>query len=449
MATLELVPSGYTGSTSISASSSYPISNGYADTSNTSYARLSLSTSTTGYLYYTFDCSSIPSTATISSITGSVKARVSNTTRVTSTLCQLFTGTTAKGSNVTFASTSTSNIVTLSAGSSWTRAELDDLRLKIGGTGSSSSQSKYIYFYGAEITVTYTVGSPRTITTTLSGNGTISPSGSTTLYDGDEFTLTITPATKTDTVTATYNGTDITSSLVAHGVGGTVSNVLGTYTLVSGGFNSGESYFEGLVGNGHDATQTTSNYYSSGSGIIAVFTYDMAFTDIPSNAVIERVYCLVNGHAESTSNSSEYMCAMLISGSTELTEELNFKSVGTSNSTQTLECETLPTVSQLASLKLQCRLGYYGGAINGATCYVVYSVQSSNPEYYTYTYTVSGNATIAVVISSGGGSTDKLYVKINGTWKEVATAYKKVNGSWVQTAITSLFESGVNYKVGT
>ena len=95
--------------------------------------------------------------------------------------------------------------------------------------------------------------------------------------------------------------------------------MLGTYALKSGGFNgSGATYFEGLVGKGVDNTQTTTNYYSSGSGTQAVFTYDMSFDDIPSGATITKVYCEVNGHAESTSNSSEYMCVQLKSGNTEL-----------------------------------------------------------------------------------------------------------------------------------
>lgn len=171
----------------------------------------------------------------------------------------------------------------------------------------------------------------------------------------------------------------------------------------------------------------------------------MGFT-LPSNATVERVWCEVSGHAESTSNSSEYMCAMLISGSTELTDELNFKDVGTSNSVQTLEYETLPTAAQLASMKLQCRLGYYGGAINGATAYVTYSVPGSGgPEYYTLAFTVSGDSTVAVVIGSGG---PELYVKRDGSWAKVSTAYRKVSGSWVQVALDEAFESGVNYVAG-
>lgn len=454
MATIELIPSGYTGSTSISTSSSYPISNGYTDTSSTTYARLSLSTSTTGYLYYTFDCSDIPSTATISSIAGSAKVRVSSTSRVTSTQCQLYTGTTAKGSNVTFASTSSSNIVTLSPGSSWTRSELDDLRLKIGGTGSSSSQSKYIYFYGAELTITYFTES-RTVTTTLSGSGTINPSGATATYDGEEFVLTITPTNTSDTVTVTNNGTDVTSELVGqYSSSDLISDAtnLGNYTLVSGGFNgSGETYFSGIVGNGDDASQTSSNYYSSGSDTIAVFTYNMAIP-LSLSAEILECYVLVNGHAESTSNSNEYMCAQIVYGddNTPLSDELNFKSVGTSNSTQRLDFITTPTPAQLSELKLQCRLGYYGGAINGATLYIKWVYQGTSISYYTYTYTVNGDATIAVTIGSSGSS-PKIYLKNSGSWSQYSRVYLKVNGSWIEQSSSTwdtLFSPTANYVRG-
>ena len=127
---------------------------------------------------------------------------------------------------------------------------------------------------------------------------------------------------------------------------GSLNTVLGSYTLVSGGFNgSGATYFQGLVGKGHTNTATTSNYYSSGNGTIAVFTYDIPF-EVPEDAVVTSLYVMVNGHAESTSQSSEYMCAQIISGNTALSSELNFKSIGTSNSTQTITATTLPTPEQ-------------------------------------------------------------------------------------------------------
>lgn len=444
MATIHLNASGYTGLSGMSTSSSYPVTNAYQDTDNTSnYARFSISTSTTGLVYFTFDCSDIPSNANNISITGQARLRISSTSRVTNRTCQVYTGTTAKGSSVSWSSTSSGGtVITLSPGSSWTRSELNDLRVKIGGTGSSSSSSKYIYVYGIELDITY-VTEARTVTTTLTGSGTISPSGATTVYDDDEFTLTITPTNTADTVTATKDGTDITSQLVAHGNTTSTSTTLGTYSLISGGFNSGESWFSGRTGNGYDTSDTTtSNYYSSGSGTTAVFQYATPFS-IPSSATVTRLYMMANGHAESTSNSSEYMCVQLKSGNTELSEQYNFKSAGTSNSTQTIEATTLPTPSQLENLVVECTLGYYGGAINGVTVFLEY--ETGGITHYTYTFTVTGDATIAVVIGSSG-SEDYAYIKVNGTWVKASAVYKKVSGSWVlQSDLSSVFDSGTNY----
>ncbi len=317
---------------------------------------------------------------------------------------------------------------------------------------ASSNTADTVLIYGVEIEVTYTPATPpRTITTTLSGNGTISPSGATSIQDGEQFTVTITPTNKTDTVTVKNNNVDVSNNLVIHyqtGPSSSDDRVLGTYNLVSGSFNgSGASYFSGMVGKGYNGSTTTSNYYSGGSGVIAVFTYDMSFT-LPAGSVVTNLYFKVNGHAENTSNASEYMCARLISGDTELTPELNFKDVGTSNSTQTIVATVMPTVEQVANMKLQCRLGYYGGAINGATCYIEYAVPTTDIDYYTYTYEVDGDATIAVVI--GGSSAPKLYVKVNGTWTQYSKVFVKQNDLWIEqnsSTWPTLFDTSVNYRL--
>ena len=57
---------------------------------------------------------------------------------------------------------------------------------------NSRNTTGYFYCNSAEIEVTYSVNDPRTITSVLSGNGTINPSGAQTYYDGDEYELTIT-----------------------------------------------------------------------------------------------------------------------------------------------------------------------------------------------------------------------------------------------------------------
>ena len=386
-------------------------------------------------IYLNFDeCADIPSGATINSVSCSVKCGTQGTNYYNTRTVQMYSGTTAKGSATTMSGSNSSPTThTLTVGT-WTAAEIQNacLRFHVVRGSSNTSTSATFSIYGATLTVAYTInGYMYEITSSSTVSGMTASPASQEVFQGGSGTVRI-DGSSLSGVTVKDNGTDVTSSLVQHEIesGGTKETDLGAYSLVSGGFNgNGASYFSKLVGAGVDHTKTTSNYYSSGSGTIAVFTYELDFDDIPSNATITRVWCEVNGHAESTSNSNEYMCAKLISGSTDISAELNFKSIGTSNSTQTLEATTIPTVAQLANLKLQCRLGYYGGAINGATCYVTYTVPSSGSDYY-WTYTISNIAADhTVVIQTSGGDTSKLYLKLSGTWTE-CSMYKKVNGSW-------------------
>lgn len=465
MATIRLVPSNYSRSNKSYITVTNP-SNMYNNTDHTANTctlrgRAGRNSNNTYYAFITgFNFSDVPSNAIVTDFkikirayrgsyqaSGNTNYRICLASHASSNLYKI--DNTTLSEDITTSSTNNGTIYEIPTGSlTWDtlKGYGSDFSIDIPLRNSSTSSSDYPYVYvaGAEIEVTYTIPSPRTVTTTLTGNGTIDPSGTQTMYDGDEYALVIEPTNASDEVTATKNGTAIT--LTKHS-GGTSeeTNVLGEYTLVSGNFNgSGAlSYFQGLVGKGHTSTTTTSNYYSGGSGIIAVFTYDVPFVGIPDDATINSLYMLVNGHAESTSDSLEYMCARLISGSTNLSDELNFKSVGTSNSTQTVTANVTPTVAQLENLKVQCRLGYYGGAINGATVYLEYEVSGV---YYTYETTINGDMTIAVVI--GGGSTKKIYVKVNGSWVQYSKGYKKVNGSWVETSLEDLLSSSVNYIKG-
>jgi hypothetical protein len=407
MAIIRLVPS-----TSAVSNSSYAAvanaSNMYTNTDSTTYGTFTHNRASTNNTYYGylrgFNFSDVPEAAVVSSFTIKIKASATGHTTSTSSsyYMSLINNTTQIGSTTASGRLSTTvTTFTFANGSlDWDTIKSygSNFGIRIPMRRASSNTADVVSIYGAEIEVTYTIPNPRTVTTTLNGNGTIDPQGTETYYDGDEYNLVVTPNNTADTVTATKNGTAIT--LTQHQGGSTTeSNVLGAYALVSGSFNgSGATYFQGIVGHGYDtSTTTTSNYYSGGNGTIAVFTYDVPFTDIPNNATITSLYMRVNGHAESTSQSSEYMCAQLISGSTALSDELNFKDIGTSNSTQTVTANVTPTVAQLENLKVQCRLGYYGGAINGATVYLEYEVSGV---YYTYSTTVTGDMSIAVTIGN-------------------------------------------------
>lgn len=434
MATIRLVPSTYAVSNS-SYVTVTDAANMYTNTDSTTYASLRNTRSSTSNTYYVyirgFNFDDVPSEAEVSDFTIKLRGYESYMSTSSSYRMSLYNNTTAISNTTVTSSFSTTNTTFTFPNGSLTWNTLKgygaNFGIRVPLRRSSTSYNSYIYVYGAEIEVTYTVPNPRTITTTLVGNGTIDPSGTQTMYDDDEYELVVEPTNPSDPVTATKNGNSITLTQHAGGARSD-SNVLGEYTLVSGSFNSGASYFEGLVGKGHTASTTTSNYYSSSSGTQVIFQYDVNFADIPNDATITNLYMMASGHAESTSNANEYMCVQLKSGNTNLSSQYNFKNSGsTSNSTQTINATTLPTVAQLENLVVECTLGYYGGAINGVTVFLEYETSGM---YYTYSTTISGDMTIIVTI--GSGSQKKIYIKKNGTWTECSKIYKKINGSWVE-----------------
>lgn len=459
MPTIKLTPSSYTLSNSnyIKVSNA---SNMYTDTSSDTYATFTNTrTSTTTYYAYIggFNFDDVPSSAIVNSYTIRIKGResgvvtstgttyaiclVNNTTAFSNTYASEMFGTSVDTIEVPHSTLTWENLV---------ENYSDVFGIRVCCRRYNRNTTGYVYIYGAEIEVDYTLPTPRTVTTSLTGNGTIVPEGRTTLYEGEEFNLTITPTDLTDEILVTKNNVDVTSELDIHYVPGQEvedDTVLGNYTHISGSFSgSGESHFSGLVGKGYNASTTSSNYYSGSSSSQVVFTYDMGF-DLPEGSEVTDLYVMVNGHAESTSQSSEYMCAQLICGDTELSDELNFKSVGTSNSTQTIHATTLPTAEQAANIKLQCRLGYYGGSINGATCFISYKIPTTTIDHYTYTYTVVSDDTIIVTI--GSQESNSLFVKQNNSWVKVTKVFKKINGSWIeQNDLTNVFEVGKKYIKG-
>lgn len=427
-----LHPSGYEDNTNVTLSN---ISRAYNSTSNSSAASISISQSKTGYLFFTFDTSSIPAGATITSITGSVKVRVSSTTRVTDTKCQLFTGDTAKGNNVTFASTSQSNVVTLSPGNSWSRSDLNNLRLKIGGTASSSSSSRTIYVYGANITVNYSVQT-YDITIQNSTGATVTASESEVASGGsvEIFTDTLSGITVTD------NSVDVTSQFV-QATGDTVAAVPGSYQ--TGGSINGTNY-QSTIGKGSDTSNRTGNDYFSttqgGSGSTWI-DYYFDFSAIPLEATIQSVTLTVKGHCESTSESREISRVQAYSGSTAKGSSKNLTD-STTDRVYTVDVGTW-TAAELHAAKLRHTIGVYGGLVSGATWTVVYELSG-------YVYTISSVASdhVIVVTPSGGGN-PTIYYKANGSWVAATAVYKKVNGSWVlQTNLANVFDDNTNYVKG-
>lgn len=443
MATIKLIPSTYylSNSSYLSVSNA---SNMYSDTSDDSYGTVTNSrTSTTSYYIYLrgFNFDDIPSDAEVSSFTVKLKARESGVSTSTSYVPYLAHGTTTFSGCSTTAITTTASVHTFTCNQTWeTISGYDsDFGIRINCRRSSRNTTSYMYIYGAEIEVEYTIPEPCTITTTLSGNGTIEPSGTTSMYKDREFTLTITPTNKSDQVTVTNNGTDVTSQLVEHGSEHDVALTATDYE--TSGIQSGSSYAGYCIG------YTAENPYSSSSNMyasdIGYAEYSFDFSSIPSTATIEDITVKAYGHRESaTIDSSHVSQCVLYQGSTAISDEVDFPS--TSSTMITITPNTIPTRSGLGNVTLRHNVGYYGGLVLGITFNVTYST-GTGLDHYTYTLTTTGDATIAVVIG-GSGETAKLYFKNNGGWLEVQSAYKKVNGAWVEQDITTLFNSSTNYK---
>lgn len=432
MATARLIPSTYylSNSNYLSVSNA---SNMYTNTDSDTYATVTNSrSSTSSYYVYVrgFNFDDIPEEATVNSFTVKLKARESGVSTSTSYKPYLASGTSKiNGTCDVITTTATVHTFTgLSADWETIKGYGSNFGIRINCRRASSGTTSYMYIYGAEIEVDYTVPDPCTITSSLSGNGTIVPNGAYSTYKNREYVLTITPTNKSDTVTATKDGVDITSELVAHGTESATVFTANDHT--TSGIQSGSSYASYCIGHTAESPSSSGSssnmYASSGSTGYAQYSFD--FSSIPSNAVIEDIEVRCYGHRESSTISSSYVSqCVLYQGNTAISDEVDFPS--TSNSMITVKPTDMPTRSELDNVVLRHYVGYYGGLVLGISFEVTYST-GTGLDHYTYTFITTGDSTISVVIG-GAVETNKAYIKVNGTWKE-ATVYKKANGAWQQ-----------------
>ena len=443
MPTVRLVPStvyNAAGTTYLTISDE---SNMFTNTDSTTYGtatNINASTSSRYFYLRGFNFSAVPSNARINSFTIKLKANESGASTSTSYRPRICNNTTTLTGSSSTIGTSVSTITFTGVTATWDtiKGYKENFGIRINTRRASSNTQSTVNVYGAEILVDYSL--PSTITPTLNGSGTIDPSGATSLYDGETYNLTIVPTNASDTVTATNNGTPVT--LTEH-TSGTDERYPASYT--TGGSINGTRY-QNTIGHSvsNPSSSTGSDYFSTsqgGSGSTWI-EYSFDFSDIPTTATISSVSVQVRGHAEDTSQSRQIATVQLYSGSTTKGSSIDFTS--NSDATYTMSNVGTWTATELHSAKLRFTIGVYGGLITGVTWTVTYMA----PKYYTYTYIVSGDATIAVTIS-GSGAQPKLYVGINGRVVEVAEAYIGVNGVPVlQSDVTQVFQSGVNYIKG-
>ena len=437
--------------------SSNTIANGCTPVSSTTRCALYSvqQNSAVSYMYYNFDCSSIPLNAEISSVSCSFKGGTQGSTYYSAYIAQMCAGTTAKGSSVSVTGTNTSpSTVTVNGGNSWTRNELNDLKIKFQVTRntSSSSSASTFSFYGATVSITYTVpaGNPYYWTYTLSNvttahtiivgdaiivppeedptkeyypitissiNATTEPGrGTTRLESGTTETNTIYPSDPLITL-VTDNGVDISSQLVAHG-GAIPDPTVATLAGASYGFTLNSS---------------TGYYVSQNTGVDKSAAVSRVTFNLPVRCLVtisfinyaEATYDFgVFGNIDTALNTNYYAAG---SGGATITDQSYKLACNTStyntSSVQTLTYE-IPSGEHFIDIKFS--KDDATGSNNDSLQWKITSIEALEPNNY-YTYTLSNISQEHSLIFIFGNVT---YYFVNSTANGDCTLYP--NGSMVQ-----------------
>ena len=380
--------------------------------------------SSTATIAYTFEFD-IPEDAEIVSVEGQVKGHLENTSRSVANL-QLYSGSTAKGSVSKFTSTS-AQTVTLTPGT-WTRSEIDDMALHftIGYYGGLVN--------GATITVTYSYNDVTYIITVNNSSSATVTANPTEVRPGHSSTI------KADTITGltiTDNGTDVTSQFVER-------------------TDPAESYEVENVGDyGFDLNSSTGYYVSNNKGISKTAAVCKVNFTVPVSATVTFTFI----------NYAEQGYDFGVFGNIDVPLSTSYYSAGSSGATITDSSYKLACNTSTYNTNSTHALAY-DMAAGEHTIYVKYSKDDASDAnsdtlqfkvditlkesytptpYYAYDIVdIQGNHTIVV---TSGGSQNAMFFKISDSVYKQVIPYKKVNNVWVlKTDITTVFDSGTNYK---
>lgn len=423
MATMRLIPSTY----SLSSTTYLSISNAsnmYANTDNTTYATVMNSrTSTTSYYIYLkgFNFSDIPSDAIINSFTVKLKAYergistsstyspvlVNNTTTITSTCSAI--STTAQ--TLTFTGVSADWDTIVGYGSNF--------GIRINCRRASRNRTGYMYIYGAEILVDYTIPIYYTVSTTIT-NGTLRTPTTTSMnvLEGDSCEITFNGVSECTFSSMTVNGTSVTPTMKIASV------PLPTYTVTT---NYG-IYSTYVLSNAYDEDDSTyfwsSEAQASGKYILITFsdfinlssfsTYSSNSTDYPHSCNVLQV---------SADNSS-------------------WTDIGTFSNSQTTTFSDITNANNIKYIRIYANSSISNWlVINEIT--MSYTAAGVGEEYYSYTIT-SVDANTVVVITFV--EPPAYYAKINGVWKKIITIYKKIDGVWTEFDYSHVDNENLVYK---
>lgn len=371
---------------------------------NTTYATLIAYQGDTSVVQWPFDLSVIPDGVEIDSVTCKVHIRFSYGVSSTTAKIQLAAGSVLKGSSVSLPQEpSESEVLMITDAGMWTRDELQSCNLHIEATSASSTSSyaREIRFYGADLTVTYTVKGKKIMLRLNDFPGL--PNGYTKLEyvesSGAQYVDTGFQPNQDTRVVIECEPTVTTSSQMA--VFGARESNSGQAALAYG-FNVMTS------------TSCRSDYMGTNATISG---------DYPAGTRISvdmnKNVCTVNGKTGNTTAKT---------GQTPYNLFLfNVNNIGTPHSTFGFKGKVY-----------SCQIYDNGNKIRDY-------IPAKNPSGVPGLYDLMNNT-----FSSSGTSTSLVAgPEYNNVWHSVAHVFKKINGIWVeQTDLANVIKDGVRYKNG-
>ena len=440
MATARLIPSTYYRNNASYVSVS-DADNMYTNVDSTTYASVQNTRNSTSNTYYCylrgFNFSAIPSDAVVTGFSVKIRASESYMSTSSSYRMSLYNGTTSIGSTtVTSSLSTTATTFTFPIPSTLTWETLkgygSNFGIRIPLRRSSTGYSSYVYVYGAEIDVTYTVPVYYDVTINNNTSATVTATDTNPL-EGTDVEI------RSDTISGVSikdNGTDITSQFTQRQ-------------------SPAESYSITNVGSyGFTLNSGTGYYVSNNKGVSKSAAVCRVDFYVPVSATITFTYI----------NYAEQSYDFGVFGNIDVALSNNYYTAGSSGATITdssykRACNTSSYNSSSAqTLAYDMSAGEHSIWVkyskddasdsNNDTLQFKVAITLDEPftpgVYYGYDITnISANHTIVVTYVDSG---TKMYVKINGSWVEASAVYKKVNGSWVlQTDLTNVFDSGTHY----
>lgn len=464
MATIRLVPNAYT----LSSTSYLTISNAenmYANTDSTTYGQVTHNrNSTTAYYLYlhNFNFSDVPSNANVSSFTIKLRGLESALSTNSSYRMSLYNNNTSISNTTVSSSLSTTATTFTFPNGSLTWSQLsgygNDFRIRVPLRRNQQNTSGYVRIYGAEISVEYTASTVHVTGVSLDKHSVSIEEGST-----ETLTETVSPANATDksvswstsnSSVATVNSSGVVTAVSAGTARITVTTTDGSYTDYCDVTVTAPSYTQYRQ---TDTMTAGKNYLiaNGNSGSVYLLT-----NEANGSRTLKGVSATVQNGIISVTASTE---AKALFTAVRYTPG-NDVTITISKNSQYLYCDNANGLRMNAPATLD-RFWHYkdnkfwqfkSSASDG------YSDNSSEFKYY-LTWN-NGNATDSHVDTTSiedsniprtyffeeyVPSDEALYVKENGSWVEVQTAYKKINGSWVeQSDLSTVFQSGTKYVHG-